>query len=76
MAKKKNGTERANKKKTNITRNIIPAKSSKLSKGKFAKAIKASFINSVDKDLKKWVELLSIDVILLHLPNGLSEFTI
>ena len=70
------GPERAIKRKTDITRNIIPAKSSKLSKGKFAKAIKTSFINSVDRDLKKWVELLSIDVILLHLPNGLSEFVI
>ncbi len=70
------GPERAIKIRTDMIRNIVPTKSSKLSKGKFAKVIKTSFINSVDRSLKKWVELLSIDEILLYLPNGLSEFRI
>jgi predicted ribosome quality control (RQC) complex YloA/Tae2 family protein len=51
---------------------IIPTKSKNLTKGKLAKEIKAVFIREIDEELKKWVALLSLDELLLFLPNGLS----
>ncbi|MFW9772577.1 MAG: ribosome rescue protein RqcH [Candidatus Thorarchaeota archaeon] len=58
---------------TNII-TIVPSKSNSLTKGKLAKEIKSYFIRSVEKQNKKWVEILSIDDILLYLPNGSSKF--
>ncbi|MFX1317356.1 MAG: ribosome rescue protein RqcH [Promethearchaeota archaeon] len=52
---------------------IIPSKSSGLKKGKLAQEIKTYFFNHSDNNLKKWVKLLTIDEILLYLPNGLSS---
>jgi predicted ribosome quality control (RQC) complex YloA/Tae2 family protein len=67
------GPERAIKKQTNQqTITIIPTKSKSLTKGKLAKELKSTFIRDIDKELKMWVELLSVDEILLFLPNGLS----
>jgi len=57
---------------TNNTFTIVPTKSKSLTKGKLAKELKSNFIRDIDKELKKWLELLSIDEILLFLPNGLS----
>jgi len=58
---------------TNKLISIIPSKSPGLSKGKLAKEIKTYFIKNIDKELRKWVKLLSIDELLLYLPNGLSN---
>jgi len=43
------------------------------SKGNLAKTIKKEFIQMAKEDLKKWVELLSLDEIILYLPNGNSQ---
>lgn len=48
---------------------IIPSKTG-LTKGNLAKKIKDKFFKIVNKDLKKWIDILSIDDILLMLPNG------
>jgi len=66
------GPGTAIKKQANETITIIPTKSKSLTKGKLAKELKSNFLRVIDKELKKWVELLSIDEILLFLPNGLS----
>ena len=66
------GPETAIKKQAKNTITIIPTKSKSLTKGKLAKELKSNFLRDIDKELKKWVELLSIDEILLFLPNGLS----
>jgi len=66
------GPEIAIKNQTDHFITIIPSKSSSLTTGKLAKEIKAYFLRNVDKKLKKWVELLSIDDILLVLPSGSS----
>jgi len=66
------GPGRAIKKQTNKAITIIPTKSKNLTKGKLAKELKSNFIRDIDKELKKWVDLLSIDELLLFLPNGLS----
>ncbi|MFX0080164.1 MAG: ribosome rescue protein RqcH [Candidatus Hodarchaeota archaeon] len=66
------GPEKAIKKQTNHTITIVPSKSSSLTAGNLAKEIKSYYLNNVDKDLKKWVEILSLDEILLFLPSGLS----
>ena len=50
---------------------IIPSKMG-LSKGKLAKEIKSLFLKNSDKELKKWVNLLSLDEIILYLPIGNS----
>ncbi|MHA1272960.1 MAG: ribosome rescue protein RqcH [Promethearchaeota archaeon] len=50
---------------------ILPSKSG-LSKGKLAKEIKNYFLKIVDDYLKKWLKLVSIDEIILLLPNGNS----
>ncbi len=51
---------------------IIPSKTG-MSKGKLAKEIKSFFINNTDKELKKWVNLLSLDEIIICLPAGNSK---
>ncbi|MFX1346583.1 MAG: ribosome rescue protein RqcH [Promethearchaeota archaeon] len=66
------GPEIAIKNQTNHFISIIPSKSSSLTTGKLAKEIKAFYLGNVDRELKKWVELLSIDDILLFLPSGSS----
>jgi len=66
------GPEMAIKKQTNHKITILPSKSSKLTSGKLAKEIKSYYLRNVDKELKKWVELLSLDEILLFLPSGSS----
>jgi len=66
------GPEIAIKKQTNHTITIVPSKSSSLTAGKLAKEIKSYYLRNVDKELKKWVELLSLDEILLFLPSGSS----
>ncbi|MBD3193785.1 MAG: DUF814 domain-containing protein [Candidatus Lokiarchaeota archaeon] len=50
---------------------IIPSRSGD-SKGELAKKIKNQFIYKSSDDFKKWVELLSLDDIILKLPNGFS----
>ncbi len=66
------GPETAIKKQANNTITIVPSKSNGLTKGKLAKELKSHFIRDIDKDLKKWLELLSLDELLLYLPNGFS----
>ncbi|MFX1259451.1 MAG: ribosome rescue protein RqcH, partial [Promethearchaeota archaeon] len=53
---------------------LIPSKSSGLTKGKLAKKIKSHFLKNISVDLKKWINLLSIDEIILYLPSGYSKF--
>ncbi|MFX1280626.1 MAG: ribosome rescue protein RqcH [Promethearchaeota archaeon] len=60
------------KKQTKYTIRIVPSKSSNLTAGKIAKEIKSHYLKMVNKDLKKWVEMLSIDDIILFLPSGSS----
>lgn len=56
------------------SKNFIVIKPSKtgLSKGKLAKMIKNYFLKNSDKDMKKWINLLSINEIELNLPTGSS----
>jgi len=57
---------------TNKLVSVIPSKSPGLSKGKLAKEIKSYFIKNIDKELRIWVKILSLDEILLYLPSGFS----
>ncbi|MFX1303320.1 MAG: ribosome rescue protein RqcH [Promethearchaeota archaeon] len=59
----------------NQSEKILIIKPSKkgLSKGKLAKEIKTYFLKNTDRELKKWVKLLSLDEIILFLPNGFSK---
>ena len=57
---------------TNISVKVAPSKSTGLTKGKLAKEIKSYFIKNVNEELRIWVKLLSLDVILLYLPSGFS----
>ncbi|MEE9377208.1 MAG: ribosome rescue protein RqcH [Candidatus Lokiarchaeia archaeon] len=66
------GPETAIKKQTENIITIVPSKSGGFTKGKLAKEIKSHFIKKIDKELKIWVKLLSIDDILLYLPSGIS----
>ena len=66
------GPEIAIKKQTNETVTIMPSKSSSLTAGRLAKEIKSLFLKNADKDQKKWVEILSLDDIILFLPSGSS----
>ena len=68
------GPESAIRMQTNNVIIIIPSKSSGFTKGKLAKMIKFKYIKSVDNDLRKWVNLLSINEIILYLPSGFSRF--
>jgi hypothetical protein len=66
------GPEVAIKKQTNVSVTLIPSKSSNLTAGRIAKEIKSFYLKNVEKDQKKWVEILSIDDIILFLPSGSS----
>ncbi|MHA2048424.1 MAG: ribosome rescue protein RqcH [Promethearchaeota archaeon] len=68
------GPEKAIKIQTKIYITILPSKSNSLTKGKLAKEIKSYFIRTIAREHKKWVELLSVDEILLYLPDGKSKF--
>ncbi len=59
----------------NQSEKILIIKPSKkgLTKGKLAKEIKTYFLKNTDRELKKWVKLLSLDEIILFLPNGFSK---
>ncbi len=43
------------------------------SKGKMAKEIISAFLNQTDNNINKWISLLSLDDLILMLPNGLSK---
>ena len=66
------GPMSAIKNQTNNLLIITPSRTG-VSKGKMAKKIKNHLTNRIDKDLRKWVKFLSLDDIILILPNGLSE---
>ncbi|MBD3342758.1 MAG: DUF814 domain-containing protein [Candidatus Lokiarchaeota archaeon] len=51
---------------------ISPSKSG-LSVGKLAKKIKSFYVNDYDSEMKNWVDLLSLDDIILVLPPGNSN---
>ncbi|MFX1377805.1 MAG: ribosome rescue protein RqcH [Promethearchaeota archaeon] len=51
---------------------IIPSKSDGLTKGKLAKELLSKFHRNLEKELRIWIKLLSIDEILLSLPSGIS----
>ncbi len=67
------GPESTIKNQAMINVDIMPAKSSGLTKGKLAKEIKSHFIRNCDKESRIWVKLLSIDEIILFLPSGISR---
>ncbi|MFW9864938.1 MAG: ribosome rescue protein RqcH [Candidatus Thorarchaeota archaeon] len=67
------GPESAIKKQTANVVVIIPSKSDGFKKGKIAKDLKAYWIRNSQKKLRKWVEMLKIDEILLYLPSGYSK---
>ncbi len=50
---------------------LLPSRNG-LPKGDLAKEVKTYFMRNLPKDMNKWVNLLSIDEILLILPDGLS----
>ena len=50
---------------------IKPSKSG-LSSGKLAKEIKQFFINSAENEMRRYIKLLSLDDIIIHLPPGQS----
>jgi len=52
---------------------INPSKTG-LTKGKLAKEIKSYYLKKSSKDLKKWINLLSLNEILLCLPSGNSIY--
>jgi len=58
---------------TEIFIKVSPSKSSGLTKGKLAKGIKTYFIKNIKEELRMWVKLLSLDMILLYLPSGFSN---
>ncbi len=68
------GPETAIKKQTDNAITIFPSKSGGFTKGTLAKEIKSYFIRTIDKELKIWVKLLSIEEINLYLPSGNSKF--
>ncbi|MFW9771388.1 MAG: ribosome rescue protein RqcH [Candidatus Thorarchaeota archaeon] len=51
---------------------LIKPSNNGLQKGPLAKEIKSYFIKISDKDLKKWIKLLTLDEIVLALPSGKS----
>ncbi|MGV9202853.1 MAG: ribosome rescue protein RqcH [Promethearchaeia archaeon] len=65
------GPDSAIKKLSDISLILKPSNTG-LSKGKLAKKIKRQFLKQVEKDMEKWVEILSLDDIILELPNGNS----
>ncbi|MHA1488597.1 MAG: ribosome rescue protein RqcH [Promethearchaeota archaeon] len=66
------GPENAIKKQINGDIILIKPSKTGLTKGKLAKQIKHDFIENSEKELKKWIKLLSLDEIILALPTGLS----
>jgi len=66
------GPESSIKKQTEIYKLLIPEKGGK-SSGSIAKKLKNLFLKKVDNDLKKWVNILSLDDIILLIPAGNSE---
>jgi len=52
---------------------ILPSRSG-FTKGELANKIKSFYINSAKDEEKQWYKLLSLDEIILRLPNGLSVF--
>ncbi|TFF98868.1 MAG: fibronectin-binding domain-containing protein [Promethearchaeota archaeon] len=52
---------------------MISPSSSGLTKGKLAKKIKNKFLKNSNKEQNKWIELLSLDDLILVLPNGFSK---
>ncbi|MFW9820985.1 MAG: NFACT RNA binding domain-containing protein [Candidatus Thorarchaeota archaeon] len=67
------GPKPAIMKQTNNYITIIPTKSDGFTKGKLAKEIFSTFYKDIEKGLKIWLKLLSIDELLLYLPNGISK---
>ncbi|MFX0076365.1 MAG: ribosome rescue protein RqcH, partial [Candidatus Hermodarchaeota archaeon] len=65
------GPTSAFKNKNNLLK-IIPSKPGD-TKGKLAKEIKSIFLSTVGTGKKKWVKILSLDDIILVLPNGTSK---
>ncbi|GAG98029.1 unnamed protein product, partial [marine sediment metagenome] len=66
------GPESSIKKQTEIYELLTPEKFGK-SSGNIAKKLKNLFLKKVDDDLKKWVNILSLDDIILLIPAGNSE---
>lgn len=66
------GPENAIKKQINGDVILIKPSKNGLTKGKLAKQIKHDFIEKSEKELKKWIKLLSLDDIILALPTGSS----
>jgi len=66
------GPKSAIKKQSKHLITIIPSKSGGFTKGNLAKEILSTFYKIIDKELKIWIKLLSIDEILLYLPSGMS----
>jgi hypothetical protein len=60
------------KKQTDLNILISPSTSG-LTKGKLAKKIKHTFLEISEKDKNKWIKLLSLDDVILALPNGFSK---
>ncbi|TFF88865.1 MAG: fibronectin-binding domain-containing protein, partial [Promethearchaeota archaeon] len=52
---------------------ILPSRSG-FTKGQLANKIKSYYINSAKDEEKQWYKLISLDEIILRLPNGLSIF--
>jgi predicted ribosome quality control (RQC) complex YloA/Tae2 family protein len=65
------GPQSAIKLQTNKFIIIKPSKTG-FTKGALAKEIKRFYLNTMEKDIRKWINLLSIDDIILNLPTGLS----
>ncbi len=59
------------KEQSNLTVALIPSKTG-LTKGRLAKEIKLHFLKNSSLDQKKWINLLSLDEIILLLPSGNS----
>ena len=65
------GPINAIKTQTNYVVKIKPSKTG-MTKGKLAKQIKDYFLKTSEKEMKKWINLLSLDDIILNLPPGSS----
>ncbi|TXT63883.1 MAG: hypothetical protein BAJALOKI1v1_650004 [Promethearchaeota archaeon] len=66
------GPEDPIKEQSDITVNIIPSPNGN-SKGKIAKEILNTFLKCSEEKMNKWISLLSLDDLILILPNGLSR---
>ncbi|MFO8019305.1 MAG: ribosome rescue protein RqcH [Promethearchaeia archaeon] len=63
------GPDSAIQKRSDISLTMKPL-SNGMSKGKLAKKIKNQFFKQAEEEMKKWVEILSLDDIILEIPNG------